>query len=773
MPAGRFNPPGRAGGIHSEWKYQGRQPSGLKSTVTLGLLLFATATGYSQLVVAPDPYTGAYESSPPDVGVYQREKNQEAARRRQELYRKRIAIPDAVGDNVPPAYPARKPITPSSAPAVPSWLEANEPLLWSLAAFLVAAGVAIRKFAPHRVQALNAYLNPWVNTPDSPGLATKVRAEDEALSSFLAAFRAGPMASDAGQAQAATTDPAVRAAAITSFYEKAPNTLENQQLMLREIERTTDEGGRQKILAALRWEMHALRNESEVPELLPVWQMSFALEGLLKQLTDNAANVTPSTLRTLAGALEFLQELCHPGIEPDLLTRQPMRFLAVDDDAISRKAVAFALKRALNEPELAEEGEAALALAARQPYDVIFLDVQMPGMDGFELCSRIHLTDINRDTPVVFVTCQSDFEARAKSALSGGTDLIGKPFLTFEITVKALALGLQRRLTARTQGAQTATGRIPFSGSEATSLGADSVKPVELTDCARSSRTFADQPAGPAVPTEIRTGATEFLTRAAIHRAPLREAFRLICQTDDEPTRQDLLADVFLRLHSLTPEDDSHAAPPAIRLSVALEGLLRKLLQNPHNITESTLLTLANGVELFDDLCALKSPANLLTEPAIRMLVVDDDPIARRAVVGALQMAFKKPESAESGEAALRLANTRCYDVIFLDIIMPGMDGFEVCSKIRATGLNNQTPVVFVTGQNDFQARTRMSEIGGNDFVGKPFLNAEITVKALTFVLRSRLAKLTAPAPHENSLTPNLVPETAPATDTELHAQPG
>ena len=747
---------------------------GGKSAALLGLLLFVGEHNYAQLVVAPDPYTAAYEISPPDLGAYQREKNREAAHKRQELFRKRIAIPDAVGDNVPSAFPVKKPIAPDSTQGAPIWAENNGPVFWSLAALLIAAGVAIRKLAPQHFEALNAQFNPWVTASGpSNNLATNVRAEDEAFSSFLAAFRAGPMAADAGQAGAAPVDPAVRAAAIKTFYEKAPHTLENQQIMLREIDRSPDEAGRQKMLTALRWEMHALRNESDAPELLPVWQMSFALEGLLKQLTDNAANVTPSTLRTFAGALDFLNELCRPGVEPDLLTRQPLRFLAVDDDAISRKAVSYALKRALNEPELAEDGESALVLANRQPYDVIFLDVQMPGMDGFELCSKIHLAEINRDTPVVFVTCQSDFEARAKSTLSGGSDLIGKPFLTFEITVKALTLGLQRRLAARTQSAHPPARLVAPATPEPVSTGTDPVKPVEMTDCAQSSRAFADQSSEVATHTGSRTGATEFLTRAAVHRAPLREAFRLICQTDDEPTRQDLLADVFLRIHSLTPKDDLLAEQPVVRLSVALEGLLRKLLQNPHNITESTLVTLASGVELFDDLCAFKSPADLLTNPTIRMLVVDDDPVARRAVVGALQMAFKKPESAESGEAALLLANSRRYDVIFLDVIMPGMDGFEVCSKIRASERNGRTPVVFVTGQNDFQARTQMSAIGGNDFVGKPFLNAEITVKALTFVLRSRLAKLAATAPGESTPNPDLARADQPASDTKLQSRTG
>ena len=75
----------------------------------------------------------------------------------------------------------------------------------------------------------------------------------------------------------------------------------------------------------------------------------------------------------------------------------------------------------------------------------------MPGMDGFEVCSKIRDTVPNRTTPVVFVTGQSDFDARVNSTLSGGNDLMGKPFLIFEVTVKALTLALQGRLQGRAQ----------------------------------------------------------------------------------------------------------------------------------------------------------------------------------------------------------------------------------------------------------------------------------------------------------------------------------
>jgi PleD family two-component response regulator len=72
----------------------------------------------------------------------------------------------------------------------------------------------------------------------------------------------------------------------------------------------------------------------------------------------------------------------------------------------------------------------------------------MPGINGFELCTRLRGTVRNKSTPVVFVTGLSDFESRANSTISGGNDLIAKPFLFIELTVKALVYLLRGKLTA-------------------------------------------------------------------------------------------------------------------------------------------------------------------------------------------------------------------------------------------------------------------------------------------------------------------------------------
>jgi DNA-binding response OmpR family regulator len=69
-------------------------------------------------------------------------------------------------------------------------------------------------------------------------------------------------------------------------------------------------------------------------------------------------------------------------------------------------------------------------------------------MNGFELCTRLRGFARNKNTPVVFVTGLTDFESRASSTMSGGNDLIAKPFLFMELAVKALVYILRARLPA-------------------------------------------------------------------------------------------------------------------------------------------------------------------------------------------------------------------------------------------------------------------------------------------------------------------------------------
>jgi len=130
--------------------------------------------------------------------------------------------------------------------------------------------------------------------------------------------------------------------------------------------------------------------------------------------------------------------------------------------------------------------------------------------------------------------------------------------------------------------------------------------------------------------------------------------------------------------------------------------------------------------------------------PPAQVLVVDDEAISRRAVTYALEKAKLKAVSVEDPEVAFQLLTQKPFDMVFLDVDMPRMNGFELCAKLRNLPAHKKTPVVFVTGLNDLESRANSMVSGGNDFIAKPFLFIELAVKALVFVMRARVAALKA-----------------------------
>jgi CheY-like chemotaxis protein len=97
-------------------------------------------------------------------------------------------------------------------------------------------------------------------------------------------------------------------------------------------------------------------------------------------------------------------------------------------------------------PKGTEDPASALQMLKEKHCDLVLLDIEMPGMDGFELCKRMRALPGYQRTPVIYVTAHSDFEYRAKSVLSGGNDLIAKPVFPIELAVKAVTHLLKSRL---------------------------------------------------------------------------------------------------------------------------------------------------------------------------------------------------------------------------------------------------------------------------------------------------------------------------------------
>jgi phosphoserine phosphatase RsbU/P len=130
-----------------------------------------------------------------------------------------------------------------------------------------------------------------------------------------------------------------------------------------------------------------------------------------------------------------------------------------------------------------------------------------------------------------------------------------------------------------------------------------------------------------------------------------------------------------------------------------------------------------------------------VTSPAT-ILIVDDEPVGRASLRSALIQENYNLLTAESGVESLRLAAEALPDLILLDVMMPGMDGFAVLRELRATPALADIPVVMITALTDSENKIKGLEAGADDFLGKPFDRLELRARVRTITRLNRYKKL-------------------------------
>jgi phosphoserine phosphatase RsbU/P len=111
-----------------------------------------------------------------------------------------------------------------------------------------------------------------------------------------------------------------------------------------------------------------------------------------------------------------------------------------------------------------------------------------------------------------------------------------------------------------------------------------------------------------------------------------------------------------------------------------------------------------------------------------RILIVDDVKTNIDVLVNALRDEYKLSVALD-GEAALRSVEKNAPDLVLLDIMMPGLDGYEVCRRLRAAEPTRELPVMFLSALEDVQNKARGFEVGGNDYLTKPFEVLEVKAR--------------------------------------------
>lgn len=369
--------------------------------------------------------------------------------------------------------------------------------------------------------------------------------------------------------------------------------------------------------------------------------------------------------------------------------------------------------------EVAYDGEEGLRKVGRFRPDVVILDLMLPKLTGAELVKQIRSRRNTRQLPVIVFSSTYLSSMVQEAWKAGATQCLSKSNCTPRqvLDVVRSALGLNGK---------TETPPLPAGFGEENRSAEPKTTAVIAVPPADADAQFQAQ---------LRQAFVETLPAV---RDALRGCLRTIFKSENETIRHKHIQDLRHRIHTVTCNAGIIGLSRIAQIADALEALLKELIEKPKTINGSTLRTLTSGVDFLVSLFNHTSePETDLSE--CKVLVVDDEAISRRAITYALDKAKLKSVSVEDPLQALDMVTRQKFELIFLDVDMPNMNGFELCGRVRTLPDYKQTPVVFVTSLNDFENRVSSSMSGGNDFIAKPFLFIELAVKALVYVVRSQL----------------------------------
>jgi DNA-binding response OmpR family regulator len=391
-----------------------------------------------------------------------------------------------------------------------------------------------------------------------------------------------------------------------------------------------------------------------------------------------------------------------------------MKILIIEDDQLV--ANIYRNKFALEgfQAETASDGEAGIQLLRSFHPDAVLLDLVLPKLSGLDVMRQIRAEKGFEDLPVIVFSNTYLSNMMQEAWKAGATKCLSKASCTPKQVIDAVRSTLKPGVATAAPNAQPEkAAKAPAAAAAAQAAGEVD---AEFQDNLRR----------------------DFVAELPATLTSLRGFLQGLVKAENEATRVKQIQDLYRRTHSLSSNAGLAGATQIALMADALEALLKELYDKPKSINASTLRTVAATIDFLAILFTKAATPEKTFAPA-EVLVVDDEAISRRAITYALDKAQLKSMSVEDPLKALDLLSQKKFDLVFLDVDMPNMTGFELCSKLRTLPAYAKTPVVFVTGLNDLESRASSSMSGGNDFIAKPFLFIELTVKALAHVLRSRM----------------------------------
>ncbi len=146
------------------------------------------------------------------------------------------------------------------------------------------------------------------------------------------------------------------------------------------------------------------------------------------------------------------------------------------------------------------------------------------------------------------------------------------------------------------------------------------------------------------------------------------------------------------------------------------------------------------------------------------ILVIEDDSLVARTIERCLRGSEYHVQVVNTGVAGLKAARRKIPDLVLLDVMMPGMDGYTVCKEMREDALLKNVPIIFLTAKNKVEDKIVGLSVGADDYLGKPF-NVDELLLRVKAILRRSMPTSSAAQPEKGSLDLKTRPINSTASD--------
>lgn len=453
--------------------------------------------------------------------------------------------------------------------------------------------------------------------------------------------------------------------------------------------------------------------------------------------------------------------------------------LFVENDAVALTMYQKRLQREGFHVEVAEDGIAALRVLSEMTPDIVILDLMLPKFSGKDVFDYMRADAQFKNVPIIIFSNAPRTEW-PQNPEDSPTRALPKSEANFS--------SLLELIKEMTTAAPAPAVKAPKPAAAPAIKAAPAVKPAAVNAAAAASQVepdiFVKVPSAPSTATETTPVLAEelasaetleqFLEYANADMAVIREhCLSFIKAPSTDPGRKNLTA-LRQRLNALDIGAQKIRCARLALLAGAWESLLGEIEKKPSIASPSVLQTLAQAADCLRILLGGDRNIAMAPLPKARVLSVDDDEICNHVAVGALERANMNADSVLDANAALDLVKQHDYDLVLLDINMPGLTGFELCEKIRALPQHQKTPVIFVTAFNNFENRKQSVLSGGGDLIAKPVTPLELALKVTIHLLKAPpkpVAATPADAKPEAALVWKEPVETI-SHETELHLDP-